>query len=169
MVIGPIIKENSENVLTHISFSGVEIGDIVRIDGKLCFITGIERANCLSSFEIYRYVSEYKEHDKIDTYTGGFGQVEVISRYFYPNAYDRILIFKSGRWFADCVSAYNKRFIWTVGHGRISFKNAVPYTIDTRKLYSTDKKIRENLFHTYLSECHFINNITEIKKKFKNK
>lgn len=144
-------------------------GDIARRvkDGKLCYICNTTETGIFRDSVAYDVVDETRNSQHTDFTTNVI--FEFIARKFIPSdvhAYDKIFIWKSGRWIAEFVASCDDKYVWTIGHGRVLFKDVVPYSDVTKNLFRSTDRQAAIKFHQYDRSKEFIEHIDDIKKEF---
>lgn len=151
-------------------YNRIECGDIVRRvkDGILCYIINAakESTSIFNDNVSYQAETETGEQYSICTPDHIF---ELIARKFLPSdlhAYDKIFIWKSRRWITEFAAAYDGKHVWTIGHGRVAFKDVVPHTNITAKLFGSTDRQAAIRFHQYEYSRDFQEHLEEIKREF---
>ena len=151
-------------------FNRIQRGDIVRRvkDSVLCYIVNAEKTSpsIFNDNVSYQVETETGEQYSICTPDHIF---ELVARKFLPSdlhAYDKIFIWKSGRWIAEFAAACDGKHVWTIGHGRVAFKDVVPYTNDITKLFGSTDRQATIKFHQYKHSGDFQEHLEEIKREF---
>ena len=141
----------------------IKPGDIVRRfkDGVLCYVYETNESGMFGDYVSYSYTTETGESVTTQHTTEklfGF----VARRFFLKdlNPYDKIFVWKSGRWFAEMVSSRNDKFVWTMGHGRVSYKDVVPYMQETRELFGKTDREKVMKFHQIRDSHEFLDYIS---------
>ena len=144
--------------------------DIVRLkkDNSLCYITNREAIGTFNQYITYNFVDitgvynsvHFNRHEQENPF-------ELVARYFEHKDlkhYDKIFVWKSNRWFAEFVSSLDDKYVYTIGHGRVPFKDVVPYTDNWNLSTNRNAALK---YHQYKYSEDFLKHIYEILETYK--